>query len=175
MNKEIRLGNGLIGFSVTANEEIAALIVSNLSKQRKVGEKFTEQLTEDQVICIFSFPNEKAIDNMIHSLLEAKVCLNLKRPLTPEDAEENSDLEDISRLIDIFSNLYYQEKTVTEKLEKRIGFLENRLVSEKQYTARQSYIAGREFGRYEMCPEHMRSKGSKKPLSQEEWMEKINK
>lgn len=173
MNKEIILGNGLIGFAVTANEEMAALIVSNLSEQRKVGERKTEQLTEDQVICIFSFLNEEAIDNMINSLLEAKVCLNLKRPLTPEEAEEISDPEDISRSIDIFSNLYYQEKTVTEELEKRIGFLENRIVSEKQYNARQSYIAGREFGRYEMCLEYMRSKESKKPLSQEEWLDKI--
>lgn len=173
MNKEIRLGNGLIGFSVTANEEMAALIVSNLSEQRKVGERKTEQFNGDQVICFFTFPNEKAIDNMISSLLEAKVCLNLKRPLTPEEAEENSDPEDISRLIDTVLNLYNQEKTVTEELETRICFLENRLVSEKQYNARQSYIAGREFGRYEMCLEYMRSKESKKPLSQEEWLEKI--
>lgn len=173
MNKDIILGNGLIGFSVTANEEMAALIVSNLSEQRKVGERKTEQLNEDQVICFFTFPNEKAIDNMILSLLEAKVCINLKRPLTPEEADKNSDPEDISGLIDTVLNLYNQEKTVTEELEERIGFLENRLVSEKQYNARQSYIAGREFGRYEMCLEYMRSKESKKPLSQEEWLEKI--
>ena len=173
MNKEIILGNDLIGVSVTANEEMAALIVSNLSKQYEVGEKFTESLVEDQVICFFTFPNEKAIDNMIHSLLEAKVCLNLKRPLTPEETGKNSDPEDISGLINTVLNLYNQEKTVTEELEKRIGFLENRLVSEKQYNARQSYIAGREFGRYEMCLEYMRSKGSKMPLSQEEWLEKI--
>ncbi len=173
MSKEIRLGNDFIGFSATANEEMAALIVSDLSKQRKAGEIFTEQLTEDQVICFFTFPNEKAIDNMIRSLREAKVCLNLKRPLTTEEAEENSYSEYVSGLIDTVLNLYNQEKAVTEKLEKRIGFLENRLVSEKQYYARQSYIAGREFGRYEMCLEYMRSKESKKPLSQEEWLEKI--
>lgn len=173
MNKNIEMGNGLIGLSVIADDKKSALIVSNLSKKYEIGETFKESLTQDQIICVFTFPNEKSIDVMIHSLLEAKVCLNLKRPLTPEERKESSDQEDVSRLIDTAFNLYYQEKEVTERLEKRIDFLERHLVSEKKYTARQSYIAGREFGRYEMCLEYMRSKESKKPLSQEEWLKKI--
>ena len=110
---------------------------------------------------------------MIHSLLEAKVCFNLKRPLTPEERKESSDPEGNSRLIDAALNLYHQAKEVIKRLDERIKFLEYYIASKKEEIARRSYIAGREFGRYEMCLEYMRSQGSKKPLSQEEWLEKI--